>query len=51
VAVLDYIIALLRDHRRLFAALRAGIKVTWLNVFCCIRETLYDSPCALSRIA
>jgi hypothetical protein len=51
VAVLDYIIALLRDHRRLFAALRAGIKVTWLNVFCCIRETLYDLPCALSRIA
>jgi len=51
VAVLDYIIELLRYHRRLYAALRDGIKITWLNVFCCIRETLYDLPGALSLIA
>ncbi len=37
--------------RRLFAALRAGVKATWLNVSCCIRETLYAVPGALSGIA
>ena len=51
VAVLDYILALLRAHKRLFEALRAGIKDTWRNVFSRIREMLYDLPYALSRIA
>jgi hypothetical protein len=46
VAVLDCIIALLRAHRYLFAALRAGIKDTWHNVFSRVREALYELPCA-----
>jgi hypothetical protein len=50
VAVLDYIIVLLQAHKRLFRALRAGIKATWLNVFSRIREVLYELPCAFSRI-
>ncbi len=50
VAVLDCIIALLRAHQRLFAALRAGIKDTWRNVFSRIREVLYELPCAFERM-
>ena len=48
VAVLDCLIALRRAHQRLFAALRAGIKDTWRNVFSRIREVLYELPCALA---
>ena len=47
VAVLDCILALLRAHKCLFAALRAGIKDTWRNVFSRLREALYGLPCAL----
>jgi hypothetical protein len=50
VAVLDSIIVSLRAHKRLFAALRAGIKGTWRNVFSRIRETLYVLPCAFERL-
>ena len=50
VAVLDCIIALLKAHRRLFAALRAGIKGTWRNVFSQIQEVLYGLPCAFARL-
>jgi IS4 transposase len=49
-AVLDYITVLLRAHKRLFAALRAGIKETWRNVFSRIREVLYELPCAFERM-
>jgi len=48
VAVLDCILALLRAHRRLFEALRAGIKDTWRNLFSRIREVLYELPCAFA---
>jgi hypothetical protein len=48
VAVLDCIIALLRAHRRLFAALRAGIKDTWRNLFSRIQEVLYELPGAFA---
>ena len=47
VAVLDYIITLLRDHPRVFAAVRGGIKPTWRNVFSQIQEVLYGLPRAL----
>ena len=50
VAVLDCIIALLKAHKRLLAALRAGIKATWRNVFSRIREVLYELPCAFGRV-
>ena len=50
VAVLDCIIALLKAHKRLLAALRAGIKGTWRNVFSRIREVLYELPCAFERL-
>jgi hypothetical protein len=50
VAVLDCIIALLKAHKRLLAALRAGIKGTWRNVFSRIREVLYELPCAFARL-
>jgi len=50
VAALDCIIALLKAHKRLFAALRAGIKGTWRNVFSRIREVLYELPCAFGRL-
>jgi hypothetical protein len=50
-AVLDCIIALLRAHQRLFAALRGGIKDSWRNVFSRIREALYELPCAFAAIA
>lgn len=46
VAVLDCILALLRAHRSLCAAVRAGIKHTWRNLFSRIRETLYEIPYA-----
>ncbi len=51
VAGLDCIIALLKAHKRLLAALRAGIKATWRNVFSRIREVLYELPCAFGRVA
>jgi hypothetical protein len=47
-AVLDCILALLRAHKRLFEALRAGIKDTWRNLFSRIREVLYELPCAFA---
>jgi hypothetical protein len=47
VAVLDYILALLEDHPRVFAAVRRGIKPTWRNVFSQIQEVLYGLPRAL----
>jgi IS4 transposase len=50
VAVLDCIMALLRSHPRLLAALRDGIKGTWRNVFSRIREVLYGLPCAFARL-
>lgn len=50
VAVLDCIIARLRAHKHLYAALRAGIKDTWQNVFSRIREVLYQLPCAFERM-
>jgi hypothetical protein len=50
VAVLDCIIALLKAHRRLFAALRAGIKPSWRNVFSQIQEVLYELPYAFEYV-
>jgi hypothetical protein len=50
VAVLDCIMALLRSHPRLLAAVRNGIKGTWRNVFSRIREVLYGLPCAFARL-
>jgi hypothetical protein len=50
VAVLDCIIALLKAHKRLLAALRAGIKPTWRNLFSRIQEVLYELPCAFARL-
>jgi len=50
VAVMDYIITLLKAHPRLFAALRAGIKATWRNVFSRIREALYELPYAFEHL-
>jgi hypothetical protein len=46
-ALLDCILALLRDHAHLFQAVRAGIKDTWRNLFSRIREVLYELPGAL----
>ena len=48
--VLGFIMALLRQHKRTFAALRAGIKATWRNVFSRIREVLYELPWAFERL-
>jgi hypothetical protein len=48
VAVLDCILALLRAHRWLFEAVRAGIKDTWRNLFSRIREVLYELPGAFA---
>jgi hypothetical protein len=48
--VLGYIMALLRQHRLTCAALRAGIKGTWRNVFSRIREVLFELPCAFERL-
>jgi hypothetical protein len=50
VAVMDYIMALLKAHPRLFATLRAGIKSTWRNVFSRIREVLYGLPYAFEHL-
>ena len=49
-AVLDSILARLRAHPRLFAALRAGIKDTWRNLFSRIAELLYELPGALAGV-
>lgn len=48
--VLGYIMVLLREHQRIYAALRAGIKGTWRNVFSRIREALYQLPYAFERL-
>jgi hypothetical protein len=50
VAVLDCILALLRPHKRLFDALRDGIKPTWRNLFSRIQEALYELPCAFRHL-
>ncbi len=49
-AVLDCILWMLRAHRRLFAALRLGIKDTWRNVFSRIVEVLDELPCAFDAL-
>jgi hypothetical protein len=49
-AVLDCIMWMLRAHSRLFAALRFGIKDTWLNVFSRIEEILGWLPCAFAAL-
>jgi hypothetical protein len=49
-AVLDCIMWMLRAHSRLFAALRFGIKDTWLNVFSRIEEVLGTLPCAFADL-
>jgi hypothetical protein len=48
--VLGYLVVLLRQHKRTFAALRAGIKGTWRNIFSRVREVLYELPCAFERL-
>lgn len=49
-AVLDCIMWMLRAHSRLFAALRFGIKDTWLNVFSRIDEVFGELPCAFAAL-
>jgi hypothetical protein len=49
-AVLDYIMWLLRAHRLVFAALRRGIKDTWRNVFSRLLEVLGELPCAFATL-
>jgi hypothetical protein len=49
-AVLDCIMCMLRAHALLFAALRVGIKDTWLNVFSRIEEVLGGLPCAFAEL-
>jgi hypothetical protein len=49
-AVLDYIMWLLRAHRLVFAALRLGIKDTWRNVFSRLVEVLGELPCAFETL-
>jgi len=49
-AMLDYIMALLKDHPLVFAALRGGIKPTWRNVCSQIQEVLYGLSAALVRV-
>jgi hypothetical protein len=49
-AVLDYIMWLLRAHRLVFAALRRGIKDTWRNVFSRLLEVLGELPCAFETL-
>jgi hypothetical protein len=49
-AVLDCIMWMLRAHTLLFAALRVGIKDTWLNVFSRIEEVLGRLPCAFADL-
>ena len=48
--VLDCIMWLLRAHTLLFAALRRGIKDTWLNVFSRIEEVLGTLPWAFAAL-
>jgi len=50
IAVLDCILWMLRAHALLFAALRVGIKDTWLNVFSRIEEVLCRLPCAFADL-
>jgi len=50
IAVLDCIVWMLRSHTLLFAALRFGIKDTWLNVFSRIEEVLSELPCAFAAL-
>jgi hypothetical protein len=50
IAVLDYILVLLRAHPRLYAAVRLGIKGTWRNVFSRLWELLSELPCAFERL-
>jgi len=49
-AVLDCIMWMLRAHTLLFAALRLGIKDTWLNVFSRLQEVLGSLPCAFAAL-
>ena len=49
-ALLDSIMVMLRDHPRVFAALRAGIKPTWLNVFSQMQEVVYGIPRAFAGV-
>jgi IS4 transposase len=49
-AVLDCIMWMLRAHTLLFAALRLGIKDTWLNVFSRLQEVLGRLPCAFAAL-
>jgi len=49
-AVLDCILWMLRAHRRVFAALRRGIKDTWRNLFSQIIEVLELLPCAFCAL-
>jgi hypothetical protein len=49
-AVLDCIMWMLRAHTLLFAALRLGIKDTWLNVFSRLEEVLGRLPCAFADL-
>ncbi len=49
-AVLDSIMVGLRDHPRLFAALRLGIKATWRNVCSRIVEVLHGIPAAFCLV-
>ena len=49
-AVLDCILWMLRAHRRVFAALRRGIKDTWRNLFSQIIEVLELLPCAFGAL-
>jgi len=50
IAVLDCIMWMLRAHTLLFAAIRVGIKDTWLNVFSCMEEVLSRLPCAFASL-
>ena len=43
-------ISRLSGTKQLFAALRAGIKDTWRNVFSRIAEVLYQLPCAFESM-
>ncbi len=50
VAALDCVIALLRAHPKVYAALRCGIKDTWSNLFSRMLDVLYDVPGTLLPI-
>lgn len=49
-AVLDSIMVGLREHPRLFAALKLGMKATWRNVLSRLVEVLYALPAAFSTL-